>query len=385
MRIHSLNEFDPLRTVVVGSVDGYSPILEFPPGMPDSTMEAAQAIARSAFPSSFLEEVAEDLADFVGTLERLGVKVLRPSWCEASDRFSTPNWSGAGFDLYNVRDLHLVVRDRLIAAPSATRGRFFEHYALRKAILENFEVRDFRWIHAPPPCLRGDYLHDVDRPLTPLELEENVRHRKLGSGRIGRFRLLDESEILFDAANVIRLGRDLLYLVSCSGNRLGGEWLQAVLGDEHTVHFTSTYRSSHLDSTILPLREGLVLLNGARVDESSCPEVLAGWDRFYFSDCAPVPESEVEFHRNVRLPAWHKLNEIGVKSSLDHITSPWIGLNLLMLGPGVAFVQDRQVALMRALERRGCEVVPVRLRHPYTMHGGLHCMTLDLERDSSGA
>ena len=34
------------------------------------------------------------------------------------------------------------------------------------------------------------------------------------------------------------MGKDLLYLVSSSGNHLGAKWLQSVLGEEYRVHTT---------------------------------------------------------------------------------------------------------------------------------------------------
>ena len=82
-------------------------------------------------------------------------------------------------------------------------------------------------------------------------------------------------EVLFEAANTLRMGKDLLYLMSSSGNHKGAKWLQSVLGDEYRVHVTSDiYRSSHIDSTVLALRPGLVLLNSARVSDKNCPPIL---------------------------------------------------------------------------------------------------------------
>ena len=64
------------------------------------------------------------------------------------------------------------------------------------------------------------------------------------------------------------MGRDILYLISSSGNEIGARWLQEVLGKDYKVHTTrDIYRSSHIDSTILCLRPGLVLLNSTRVNE----------------------------------------------------------------------------------------------------------------------
>ncbi|RUS93318.1 hypothetical protein DSM106972_096740 [Dulcicalothrix desertica PCC 7102] len=42
-----------------------------------------------------------------------------------------------------------------------------------------------------------------------------------------------ELEPAFDAANVLRLGKDIFYLVSDSGNKYGAKWLQTFLGNEY--------------------------------------------------------------------------------------------------------------------------------------------------------
>lgn len=70
-------------------------------------------------------------------------------------------------------------------------------------------------------------------------------------------------------------------------------------------------------------------------------------------------------------------------SDLNHISSPWAGLNVLSLDPHTVLVHDRQEKLIRELERHQMTVIPVRMRHRYTMLGGLHCSTLDTVRQST--
>jgi N-dimethylarginine dimethylaminohydrolase len=55
----------------------------------------------------------------------------------------------------------------------------------------------------------------------------------------------------------------------------------------------------------------------------------------------------------------------------------------MSIDPGTVLVHDRQVEMIRILEGKGFTVVPVRMRHCYTMLGGLHCTTLDVVRDST--
>lgn len=382
MKLNSHNEWDPLKTVVVGTVEGFSAGVEVPDMRPGVLDEALELVGQ-AFPQWYLDEVAEDLEELCGIFRQAQVTVLRPKWSEASSRFATPNWAAAGFDIYNVRDLHIVFGDTLIASAPSSRFRLFETYAFQELFYENFFADGFKWISAPLPKLKGEYIHEIQRPRSELETLEDNLHQRLSHGLSEVFHYLDDEEVIFDAANIIRLGRDVLFLVSSTGNRKAVHWLANVLGPDYRVHITHAYRSSHLDSTILPLRPGVALLNGARVSEKTCPEVFAGWDKLYFTEVAPVPEAEVEFHQSVRIPIYEKLHAMGVASSLNHISSPWAGLNVMSIDPKTVLVHDRQAEMIKALEAKKFTVIPVRMRHCYTMLGGLHCTTLDVIRDSS--
>ena len=380
--LYSANEWGHLRTVVLGTVEGFAPGVAFNRRASAAEIEEGVAIASQGYPQSYLDEVAEDLDGFRAALEAQGVRVLRPAWTEDDVSFTTPNFSASGFDLYNVRDQQLVIGNTFLSTPPTERFRYFEQMSLHNILHQNYFDDGFRWICAPTPKLRGTYLREVPRPKTALEELEDERQRALGNKVAERFRLLDEGEVLFDGANVCRLGNDLLYLVSKSGNRKGGRWLQEVLGSDYRVHFTETYRSSHLDSTIMPLHEGLVLLNRLRVTPETCPQVLSGWEQIYFAEAAPVPAAEVEFHERVRLPIARRLAAMGVETTLEHLTSPWIGLNLLVIRPGLVMVTNPQPLLERELARHGVESIAIRMRHAFSMAGSLHCTTLDLERDA---
>jgi glycine amidinotransferase len=63
------------------------------------------------------------------------------------------------------------------------------------------------------------------------------------------------------------------------------------------------------------------------------------------------------------------------------LTSPYIDLNVLSIGPDTVLVNEACPQLMRTLEQHGFTVVPVRHRHRRLFGGGLHCFTLDTVRD----
>ncbi len=157
---------------------------------------------------------------------------------------------------------------------------------------------------------------------------------------------------------------------------------QSVLGDEYKVHTTSIYRSSHIDSTIFCLKPGLVLLNEARVNESNCPEVFKNWDKIWFSDVAPTSNEELALQKDVREPIGKRLIELGFKTNLLLMSSPWVGLNFLSISTDTVVVESRQTNLIKMFENSGFTVIPVQMRHMYTQMGGIHCATLDTVRDS---
>lgn len=380
MKINSFNEWDPLKAVVVGTVDAFSPGIEVP-NVKSNILENAMEIANEAYPQWYLDEVAEDLDDLCGVFKQAGVSVFRPRWTEASPSFSSPNWTAGGYDIYNVRDLHIVFGDTLITSAPSSRFRLFESYALQELFYKYFFEDGFKWISAPLPKLKGKYLHEIQRSISILESVEDKLHQILSGGLNEIYHFLDDNEIIFDAANIIRLGKDVLFLVSSTGNRKAAKWLANILGPDFRVHETHTYRSSHLDSTILPLNSNFVLLNGARVSADTCPKIFENWEKLYFTEVAPVPEEEVLFHQSVRLPIYNKLLEIDAVSTLNHISSPWAGLNVMSIDPQTVLVHDKQIKLINVLEKLKFTVIPIRMRHCYTMLGGLHCTTLDLIRE----
>ena len=160
----------------------------------------------------------------------------------------------------------------------------------------------------------------------------------------------------------MRFGKDLLYLVSATGNELGGHWLQRVLGDTFTVHFMKdVYFGSHIDSTLVALRPGLVLANPERLTPETIPDFLKDWEIIF----SPPMENQERYSADYLEKA---------------IGSEWIDMNLFSLGPDTVVVDSDQSALIALLESKGLEVIPLKLRHSRMMGGGFHCVTLDVRR-----
>jgi glycine amidinotransferase len=331
------NEWDPLEEMIVGIPD----FAQVPQPGPDRFaveyhehhQEMAQ-IPSGPYEERIIEETREDLAVLVALREGLGVKVRRPEAVDMRLPFGAPGWASDGEFNYCPRDVLLAIGNTIIETPMPLRSRYCEPLAYKDLLLEYF-AKGAHWISAPKPRLAE------------------------GTWRLpGQGPVLANVEPLFDAANVLRAGTDILYLVSCSGNRLGGEWLQRVLGPEYTVHFLEgLYEGTHIDTTVTLLGPGRVLLNPERISADQLPDVFKNWEVLWTPEMVDTGTT------------WPYAR-----------ASIWSGMNFFMINPGLAVVNTDQEPLIRMLNRNGIETVTVPLRHCRTLSGGLHCVTLDVRR-----
>lgn len=385
MKINSHNEWDKLKEVIVGRADGISATLEWisNENLDEKILEKAKELATKASPKWFIDEINEDLENLSDILTKSGVVVKRPTSYDISKVYSSPYWSSTGNNIYNARDLHLVIGNTVIESPSHNISRYFEATAMYDIWYEYFDY-GFKWIAGPKPKIEKNVIQPYYRDESQRKLtDEDLKHKELSGGRVEKLHKLSETEILFEAANTLRMGKDLLYLVSSSGNMKGAKWLQSILGDEYKVHTTDKiYRSSHIDSTVLCLKPGLVVLNSKRVNEKNVPEIFNKWDKIWFDDVAPISEVELNFQNNTRDPISKELKTLGFNSNISSMSSPWVGMNFLSIDTNTVLVDKRQHNLIKVLESHKMNIVPVELRHMYTQGGGIHCATLDTVRES---
>jgi N-dimethylarginine dimethylaminohydrolase len=168
-----------------------------------------------------------------------------------------------------------------------------------------------------------------------------------------------DKDVTFDAANVCRLGKDLLYLISKSGNRAGAEWLQKVLPGYRVHQLDNIYSGVHIDSTISPVREGLVVLNADRISKDNVPAPLKDWDKIWINDSQIVPQGFDTYP----------------------YASNYIALNFLTVNPNLVICDPKQRELRKQLSSHGVDSIGVDLRHSRTLGGGHHCVTLDVHRE----
>lgn len=303
--IYSENEWDDLKKVVVGSAtNAHWPVKCNKFRQQEKTTSWMETpVPTGPVEDDIIKSANDDLDNFCKVLKNQNIIVKRPIDLNFKE-----------FDgLYNYcpRDRVLIIGDKIIDAPMVYPTRIKEIDALS---------------------------HLFDKDVISC----------------------NDPEVFFDAANICRLGKDLLYLVSQSGNKKGAEWLQKILGQSYKVHvLDNIYSGVHIDSTISPVREGLVVLNSDRINGGNCPKIFESWDKIYVGSNEIVSQN---FHKYP-------------------YASKYIALNFLAINSSTIICDPKQKFLINELEKRNIKCLGVELRQSRTLGGGHHCVTLDLQRD----
>lgn len=303
MKIHSHNEWDPLREIIVGTAAHAN----WPRSDPVWAREKTHTTWRESdppvgpVPQWIIEETEEDLESLCDILRQAGMVVHRPARLDYQHL--------DGFSGYCPRDRLLIAGDIIVDVTMLYPSRNQEIFGLEILMQHHFR-------HATMPPGQG---------------------------------------LICDAANICRLGDSWLFLQSRSGNRAAAEWL-AERFPHIQIHVCDFYAGVHIDSTVVPLREGVVMLNASRVREDTVPEPMKNWDKIWITDCVAQDFYQYPY------------------------ASKWIGMNTLSISPDTVIVDADQIDIIKTLEQRHFTVIPHRLRHSRTLGGGHHCVTLDLWR-----
>ena len=303
--IHSYNEWDTLKEVVVGRAD----YANWPSDDPVFSKESEKTTWKESpvpggpVPNWIIDEANEDLDLLANVLEQCGAIVHRPRALNYQER--------GGMYGYCPRDRLLVYGDTIVDPAMMYPCRDMEIEALDDIIY------------------RADTVHRMPR---------------------------DEGMIL-DAANVLRLNESMLYLQSASGNQQAYKWLKAKFPNV-PIEVCEFYSGVHIDSTIVPVREGLVVVNASRVNKDNLPQIFKNWEVIWVDEVVAQGFYQYPY------------------------ASKWIALNMLVVDPTTIIVDKHQTELIKMLEEYNMLVLPLELRHSRTLGGGFHCVTLDIVRQT---
>ena len=303
--INSCNEWDPLEAIVVGSATNAN----WPMTDPVFAEEARTSLwtqtpaPSGPVPQFIIDEANRELDILSETIVRYGSIVYRPRPMDFVERKGMYNYCP---------------RDRLLIA--------------------------------------GDTVLDCNM-MYPCRNQEIENYYRLIADARNIFTMPRDQGMILDAANICRLGDTWLFLESASGNRAAYDWLCRKFRNI-TIELVNFYSGVHIDSTITPLREGLVLLNANRVSEQNCPKAFKDWEKIYITEDQIVAQDFYQYP----------------------YASKWIAMNMLSLDPETVIIDAAQTQLINILKTKGIDSIPLTLSHSRTLGGGFHCVTLDTRR-----
>jgi glycine amidinotransferase len=349
-RVNSHDEWSPLQEVIVGTARGavypaYEPAFAalYAPNSPERRFEGRP------YPPEAVSDAERQLDHFADLLERLGITVTRPDPVDHSVGYRTPDWEVPfGRAQACPRDILLVIGDEIIEAPMAQRARFFEYRAYRRLIHSYFRA-GARWTTAPKPLMSNNlYRPDYSTVDEPYDFETHAN--------------LTEVEPCFDAACFVRFGRDIFWQPDLVINQFGADWLARHLGEDYRIHRVEFDKRTpqHIDTTLVPIRPGIVLINPERPFKKAEEEQLFktnGWRLI------PAPPS-------VRT---------GIPAAPD--VSNWLSMNVLCLDEKTVIVEAAEDPMAELLKSLGYDIIRCAFDAVFKFGGSFHCCTADVRRE----
>jgi len=358
--VNSFNEWGKLTDVVVGRCEGST----IPRNEPAFVCKVPKSKTIFHIEGPREEEAIargnEELDNLSKVLNGLGCNVRRPEGINFDVPTHTPDFHVPfGNTAAMPRDVLLTVGNEIIEAPMSWRARFFEYRAYRKLLNELFDEDDgWQWTAAPKPTM-NDSMYDLTYPVEP-DLETSAPRKERIEKRLY---CTNETEPIFDAADVMRLGKDVFVNHSFTTNRKGYHWLKRRLAPKgfriHFFDFPQDYAPMHVDTNFVPLSRNVVLVNPERMPRPWVLRLLEknGWKAV--KGCVS----------GLAIPARSQC-------------SAWLGMNVLSVDEKTVLVDSLETSLMELLHSHGFETIPIAIRGLAEFGGGLHCSTVDIRRES---
>ena len=347
IKVWSCNEWDPLEEVIVGIADNatvpiWSKWLEST--TPDHAKWFFDKYGGQKFPDEMIANANKELDNLCSILKDLGVTVQRPKPMDFSKEVMTPWWKSRGLYATMPRDVMMVIGDTIIEAPMAWRERYFEIYAYRHLLNQYFKD-GAKWLVAPKGTMDDEFYNAA------YNSDEAVVDGE-------RTFVVSENEVAFDAADFVRCGTDIFVQKSNVTNAMGIEWVRRQLPDVYAVHevsFGDDY-PMHIDTTIVPLCPGKLLINPSWVTKEQLPHQFEKWEIIE----APAPVHPYD--------------------SALYFSSDWLTINFLVIDEKRIIVEENEQPLIDVLSQHGFEPIPIPFRNFYPFGGSIHCATADIRR-----
>lgn len=354
--VNSWNDFDPLKRVIVGRADNSVIPPEEPATSEKVPIDSEMRGMWGPRPQETVEKANAQLDFLAKTLEDNGVVVDRPTPLQWNAPVITPDFrTDAMMTCMPPRDILLTIGSEIMSAANSFRCRYWEYLAYWPLMKQYFdEDPEFLWTQAPRPRLTDkSYKHNYyDEKITLEERLERTAAKDF---------VTTEQEPMWDAADVLRLGKDLFIQHGLTTNRTAMEWFKRYYPDlrVHAVNFPGDPYPIHIDATFVPLRPGLIINNPHR----RLPEEQR---KIFEANDWQIVDAAMPAHKEPPPLCY---------------SSVWLSMNCLVLDHKTVICEASEVNQLEQMDKLGMNVIPVPFRDAYPFGGALHCATADVYRE----
>jgi len=292
---------------------------------------------------NMLQERIEDLDNLADILSEKGIKVHRPDQLNKIIPFKTPSFKSELSSASNVRDLTLILQDKIIETPTYVLNRYFENTNLYTVYNKLFNEGG-QWLRCPHTELNED----------TIDLSYWEEQRDYSN-------IPDKYVMAIDGAQFLRLNNDVIVNVNSYNHYKGYLWVKSFFPNLnfHLVHLAD----NHIDGAIVSLNEFTFLVN---------PKYHNIWEHFpqKYQD---LNKYTYLYPKDISRPSEPRDVQLASQAGMD--------INILSIDPETVVVNQDAVEVIKVLKENNFKVIEVQLRHSESFGGGIHCSTLDLERE----
>ena len=357
--------WDPLETCIVGR--------SYPPEF-YSWIKVPHV--RNLF-ERIAQETEEDFVNIIQKLKSFGVQVLRPTVTEfdtAQLKFPNPPMTprdsmvmiGEKFytPKFNWKSFYESVKD-----PS---WQWYDSWKEFQQTAPDWQVQELQQLHRV-----RDFIANHDH-----RYQHIVDHVRAQGNQI-----VPTDNYSINGAMVSRIGRDLYFGTNSYDENLAEFKTKIDLEfPNNRNHVVNT--GGHADGTFCPVCPGLIV---SLYDVPTYADTFPGWEVVYlpgqsWSRIKPFLDLKQQNRGRWWIPGFEY--DQSVIDVVENWLGHWVGyveetvfdVNMLMIDPKNVMVFNENEEVFRAFDRYGITPHVVPFRHRYFWDGGIHCVTLDLNR-----
>jgi hypothetical protein len=396
--------WDPLRVCVVGK--------SYPPEF-YSFMENTRL--RSLF-EKIAAETEEDFQNLISIIEKFNVKVVRPNVPTVQlDRLLTKNRRIPGPISMTPRDQMIMIGKDFFIFP-------YDNISVKSSGRNATEITNwtektynlFKGPNWPQAFTPYDQLPEWIQQECRAEIGFNINYgdtKKEMAKKIGEFNWWDPiSDLVVGAGNTIIKNQyhDILNQIPANGITRIGKDLYFGFGHgimdpskpvdkikQLTDTFFPEYRShivttgGHIDGCFCPVKPGLIL---SIQNITTFADTFPGWEVVYLQgESWEKVQPFLDLKKKNKGRWWIKGSEYD-QELIEYVETwlqDWVGyaeesvfdVNILVIDQQNVIVNGYNKQAFEAFDRHGVTPHICPIRHRYFWDGGIHCVTLDLDRD----